>query len=124
MPLTAPNRPKTAYELKRRAVVIHGTRQVPTFTEFCYSPKLNSKPGQEGYEYFARVVKAPAGYKWIEVPDATFLPAPDLRDWHISGARIFVLDAEDLDLTLTCTHKHKVTNEVWCHSSAKTLGWC
>ena len=38
------------------------------------------------------------------------LPEPDLRDWHMSGVRIFVLDAAQLRLELTCTHTDEEGN--------------
>ena len=124
MQQAAPKRPKTAHELKRRAIAIHehGRGQVPTFTQFCYveNPK---KRGE--YKYSASVVDIPDGYKsqWVVMPNAAFMPAPDLRDWHMSEVRIFVLDAAQLDLKFKCTHKDKKTGQDWCNPCSKRGGW-
>ena len=42
------------------------------------------------------------------MPNATFLPSPDLRDWRMSEARIY---AADLEFKLTCTHQDKKTKQ-------------
>ena len=79
-------------------------RQLPTFTQLCFTPKDDAQ-----YNFTARFIATPDGYKsqWIVVPNATFLPSPNLRDWHMSGARIFLLDAADLKLKLACKHQDK-----------------
>ena len=110
MPRPAPRRPSTAYEIKRRVIAIHefSKRQLPTFTQLCFTSKDDAQ-----YKFTARVTPTPDDYKsqWIVMPNATFMPSPDLRDWHMSEARIFVLDAADLKLKLTCTHQDKQTKQ-------------
>lgn len=95
MTSNAPERPKTAVELKKRAIAIHEFGSRATCTRFCYTPR----PGKDDYSFSAHVVATFDTYKdlWVVMPNAMSLPEPDLRDWHMSGVRIFVLTLHSLD---------------------------